>query len=235
MSGFGAHDGAMNSTTPANPLTVIELRRYLMKPGRRDDLVELFEREFVEPQGAVGAHVMAIFTEPDEPNRFTWLRGFADMPSRAAALTAFYGGLVWQEHRHAANATMLDSDDVLLLRPCPGLPAWGMPTREQLARPWRAVVLPLREAPNGALRDAVATEMLPALRDAGAELLAVFETEPAENNFPRLPVRTDGQVLVLMAAWPGAALLPPLTALSPGLRAEPQVLMLSPTARSPRV
>ena len=36
---------------------------------------------------------------------------------RAQGLAAFYGGPVWQAHRDAANATMVDSDDVFLLRP----------------------------------------------------------------------------------------------------------------------
>ena len=34
-----------------------------------------------------------------------------------SALRAFYGGPVWKEHRTAAASTMIDSDDVLLLRP----------------------------------------------------------------------------------------------------------------------
>ena len=29
---------------------VFELRQYTLRPGQRDRLVELFEREFVEPQ-----------------------------------------------------------------------------------------------------------------------------------------------------------------------------------------
>ncbi|MGW0809411.1 hypothetical protein [Nonomuraea sp. NPDC002799] len=44
------------------------------------------------------------------------MRGFTGMPARRAALERFYGGPVWQAHRDAANATLLDSDDVLLPR-----------------------------------------------------------------------------------------------------------------------
>lgn len=220
----------MNPTPP----TVIELRRYLMRPGRRDDLVALFEREFIETQEAVGLQVLGIFTEPTEPNRFTWLRGFADMATRAAGLQAFYGGPVWQAHREVANATMADSDDVLLLRPSPGLPALAAAARHAAPRPWRAVVLPLVEPADAALRHFVATKWLPALERAGAESVAVFETEPAENNFPRLPVRNDGSVLVVAAAWPSAQPVPGLAALAPWLRDAPLVLELSPTARSPR-
>ncbi|MFZ5549466.1 MAG: NIPSNAP family protein [Pseudomonadota bacterium] len=216
------------------PTTVIELRRYLMNPGRRDDLVALFEREFIETQEAAGLQVLGIFTEPHEPDRFTWLRGFADMATRAAGLQAFYGGPVWQAHRETANATMADSDDVLLLRPSPGLPGLAAAARPAAPRPWRAVVLPLAEPAHTALRHVVATQWLPALERAGAESVAVFETEPAENNFPRLPVRSDGPVLVVTAAWPSGLPVPGLADLAPWMRAAPQVLELSPTARSPR-
>src|SRR5471030_2209436 len=98
-------------------LAVLELRQYTLHPGHRDELIALFEREFVETQEAVGSHVLGTFRDLDAPDRFVWLRGFADMAARADALGAFYGGPAWQRHRDAANATMVDSDDVLLLRP----------------------------------------------------------------------------------------------------------------------
>jgi hypothetical protein len=101
---------------------VIELRQYTLRPRQRDVLIDLFDREFVETQGSVGMRVMGQFRDLDDPNRFVWLRGFADMASRALGLEAFYGGPVWAAHRDAANATMIDSDNVLLLRPAwPGV------------------------------------------------------------------------------------------------------------------
>ncbi len=57
------------------------------------------------------------FRDLDVSNRFVWLRGFPDMVARQQALEAFYGGPVWARHGPAAAATMIDSDDVLLLRP----------------------------------------------------------------------------------------------------------------------
>jgi hypothetical protein len=210
---------------------VIELRRYRMRPGGRDKLITLFQREFIETQDAVGLQILGIFREPDAPDRFTWLRGFADMPTRAAGLNAFYTGPAWRAHREAANATMEDASDVLLLRPCPRLPA-QRPERRSPARPWRAIVLPLIEPPDAALRDWLGGGWLPTLERAGAEDVAVFETEPAPNNFPALPVRTDGPVVVVLAAWPRLEPVPGLTALAPRLRAEPLVLTLEPTTRS---
>jgi len=102
---------------------VVEFRQYTLHPGKRDILIELFYREFVESQEAVGMRVIGQFRDLDDPNRFVWLIGFRDMPLRAQALKEFYGGPVWKEHREAANATMVDSDNVLLLRPA--LPTSG--------------------------------------------------------------------------------------------------------------
>src|SRR5215510_12342986 len=96
---------------------VVELRQYTLHPGQRDVLIELFEREFVDPLESAGMTVMGQFHDLDRPDRFVWMRGFADMFQRAQGLSAFYGGPVWGAHRTAANATMIDSDNVLLLRP----------------------------------------------------------------------------------------------------------------------
>ena len=96
---------------------VVELRQYALVPGQRETLIALFEREFIETQEARGMTVIGQFRDLNNPDRFVWLRGFDDMPTRARALHEFYGGPVWKTHREAANATMIDSDNVLLLRP----------------------------------------------------------------------------------------------------------------------
>jgi NIPSNAP len=96
---------------------IVEVRQYTLHPGRRDVLIDLFDREFIESQEALGIKVIGQFRDLGNPNRFVWLRGFRDMPSRAQALKDFYGGPVWKAHREAANATMMDSDNVLLLHP----------------------------------------------------------------------------------------------------------------------
>jgi len=191
---------------------VIELRQYTLHRGRRAELIALFEAEFIETQEAAGLKVLGIFEDVGHPDRFVWLRGFADMASRGRGLPAFYGGPVWQAHRDAANATMVDSDDVLLLRPLTALP------QPQEAGRWQALIAPLTEAPDAAL--------IAALRAHGG---CWFETEPAENNYPRLPVRRGETVVVGLA--PGAVVLPP--ALQSRLAAPVRILKLNPTRRSP--
>jgi hypothetical protein len=178
---------------------VVELRQYTLRPGQRDVLVELFDREFVESQEAVGIELIGQFRDLDRPDRFVWLRGFSDMESRRMALEAFYGGPVWKAHRTAANATMVDVDDVLLLRPLvpssgfgpqPPRPAPGARTPASLVT---ATICSL-EGPADVTM--IERELLPALAATGSPPLATFVEEPSENTFPALPVRTGEHVVV---------------------------------------
>jgi|SRR6476620_8944879 len=208
---------------------VVELRQYTLRPGQRDVLIDLFDREFVESQEADGMAVVGQFRDLDDPDRFTWIRGFASMPARARALASFYGGPVWKANSAAANATMIDSDNVLLLRPVTARSGFPPPAA---ARP---------PAGDGAAAPSHAAA------EAGATPLASLQTEHAENTFPALPVRTGENVFAWLARFPSPALLddhlrqiersaewrdrvfPALSALITGL---PQRLRLAPTIRS---
>ena len=167
---------------------IVELRQYTLHPGTRETLIELFEREFVTGQRAVGITLGGRFRDLDDPDRFVWLRAFPDMTQRRRALEAFYTGPVWRRHRDAANATMIDSDDVLLLRG-PGF------------------------TPDPDAREVVATVCHPsdaaAFEGYAAGSLgpghALHRTEHATNDYPQLPVRTGEDVRV----WFGPAEPPP--------------------------
>ena len=195
----------MSSPVVTEAITVLELRQYTLHPGRRDELIALFEREFVEPQEDVGSHVLGTFRDLDDPDRFVWLRGFADMATRAGALAAFYGGPVWQAHRSAANATMVDSDDVRLLRPLGGdhgLQAALQPRPPVHAAPvaggvFTVTICPLLRPADDALVHAFDQCVHPWWVGVGGDLLACWITEPSPNNFPRLPVRENEPVI----AW----------------------------------
>lgn len=197
-----------------NDCAVVELRRYALHPGRRDELIELFDREFVETQEAAGMQVLGQFRDLDRPDLFAWLRGFAGMDARRAALEAFYGGPVWAAHRAAANATMLDSDNVLLLRPAwdgAGLtpvrarPAPDASTDTAPAGLLDATVFPLREPAGAALLQLARGPLSRVLAGGGAVAQGWYVSENAPNTFPRLPVREGEPVLVGLALFPDPA------------------------------
>jgi len=196
------------------PLRVIELRRYLLHPGRRDELIDLFERKFIEPQEALGMRIVGTFRDLDDPDRFVWLRGFTDLSARADALAAFYGGPVWQRYREEANATMVDSDDVFMLRPATAHDSFAQ------AQSARADIDAVPDRPPGLITitlcplQAPADEaplsdweaiVRPAWTGAEGEFLACFVSETAPNNFPRLPVREGEPVIAWFTRFADAA------------------------------
>ncbi|MFI6926131.1 NIPSNAP family protein [Nonomuraea spiralis] len=214
---------------------IYELRRYTLHPGRRDTLITLFEREFVEPQEAAGMRVAGTFRDPGAPDTFTWLRSFPDMETRRAALESFYDGPVWRAHRDAANATMIDSDDVLLLRPAAGppLPSWDRPPVGAAEPPAALYVATICHVEDG-FAEFFARQVAPALAEAGAPPVGRLESEHAENTFPRLPVRTGETVFVWFTrfARPEDEREVDLSLLEARLTAPPVRLRLRPTARS---
>ncbi|MFJ2030078.1 NIPSNAP family protein [Streptosporangium sp. NPDC087985] len=237
-------------------MNVIELRQYTLRPGQRDLLIDLFDLEFVESQEALGARVVGQFRDEDNPNRFVWIRGFSTMQARREALTAFYvEGEVWKAHGPAANATMLDSSDVLLLRPAG--PHSGFPEPASARPPKGAHTLPSSRVVATIYHlDAPADEefirffsdrVAPLMAETAGPPLAGFQTEHAENTFPRLPVRTGENVFVWFSSFADSdhhrehterlaqsaewneSVLPELSA---RLSAPPRHLRLAPTARS---
>lgn len=227
---------------------VVELRQYTLHPGQRDVLVELFDREFVESQEAVGMELIGHFRDLDRPDRFVWLRGFPDMERRRRALEAFYGGPVWKAHSAAANATMVDVDDVLLLRPLTTASGFGPqpPRPAPGARAPASMVVATICSLDGPADVAVVDRELPAaLATTGCPAMATFVEEPSENTFPALPVRTGEHVLVWIqrmgAVGPAAdhahdeqlrAAGAVARDLLPNLAAAPVQLRLEPTPRS---
>lgn len=227
---------------------VVELRQYTLHGGKRDTLISLFENHFIEPQNAVGAHVLGTFRDLDDPDRFVWMQGFRDMPAREQALKAFYGGPVWKAHRETANATMLDSDNVLLLRPA--LSAQDLPQRSlksQTGGVYGTMIFYLGEVQLSSFTEFFERNISPRIAASGTHPVTSLVTEEAANNFPGLPVRQHERVFLWFARWPSLPELDafvgqlhtwsgwrdsaPVTVL-PALMRKPEVLRLIPTRSS---
>jgi NIPSNAP len=252
IAALQSHEPLTMTQDPAPPAcNIVELRQYTLHPDQRDVLVDLFDREFVETQEAVGMTVMGQFRDLDDADRFVWLRGFGDMPARKAGLGAFYGGPVWRTHGDAANATMLDSDNVLLLRPAWPGSGISMHGRKRAAPGVRTAPAGLLDVSIFYLREPASDELLglcrqtlwPLLTHAGARVLGWYVTETARNNFPRLPVREGEHALVGLAMFDDLAAIDAFVRtgtwgreaqplLGPSLARPTESHRLVPTARS---
>ena len=96
---------------------LVELRRYVVKPGKRPAFVSRFETYFLESQEQVGAILFGTFLGRANPESFTWLRGFRNTQERGIGDSAFYFGPVWRQHRGKMNDLLVDNDNVLQLTP----------------------------------------------------------------------------------------------------------------------
>ncbi|MEQ1817633.1 MAG: NIPSNAP family protein [Terricaulis sp.] len=202
--------------------TIFEFRDYTLRPGQRETLIDLFEREFIEPQEALGARVRAIFRDLDQPDRFVWIRSFADAQSRFAALDGFYTGPVWQKHRAAANATIIDSDNVMQLRPVSGS------LERPAGAPFVSTAYFLKSNSEADFIACFQRDIVPTL---GANApFATFVTEHAPNAYPRLPVRENETVFLTLGRAAQDAVAKDLGNM---LLAPPEIRRLQPTARSP--
>ena len=173
-------------------MRILELRQYTLLPGRRDDLIELFEREFVESQEELGMTILGTFRDLDNPDRFVWLRGFSDMSSRRQGLTDFYTGPAWKAHRDQANATMDDVSNVLLLRPVRRFPPMAArPAVGHTTAPGSVITATIhyRDEPFD-------DDLVRALDRSSGRSIGTFRTEYAENDFPALPIRTGVHAFV---------------------------------------
>jgi hypothetical protein len=193
---------AATQVTHLNDFQVIELRRYTIKPGQGGHFAQYFENYFPEAFQQLGAIALGQFLERDNSDHFVWLRAFHDMDERAKANSAFYYGPVWNEHRSTLNALIDDSDNVLLLRPLDAQrPVTVLPAVDPVTEPGgaigiaAAIIVPVHAgSAEQFAREAQAT--FAQFGAAGVREAGLLYSLDAQNNFPQLPIRTDGPFVV---------------------------------------
>ena len=124
------------------------------------------------------------------------------MESRHKALEAFYGGSTWSAHRDEANNTMVDTDDVLLLRPA--RPGYAFHLGASTGNPWHAEepatvlagIYQLSRPVDAQHLSQFELKVARTLEASGVKVVGVFVTEVAPNTFTRLPVREGENVFV---------------------------------------
>jgi hypothetical protein len=239
----------MESVQHLKDYQVVEFRRYVTSDGELAHFVKYFDAYFPEAFEQLGAMVFGQFTERGHPNHFTWLRGFHDINARPIVNAAFYYGPLWKEHRIKVNAILPDSDNVMLLRPLHGdqgitvLPAVDPVSEEHGAQ--GIVVAQIFTVKKGS-EEAFAKQAEAAFAGYsvnGVHPAGVLVSLDVPNNFPQLPIRTDGPFLVWLGVVRDNATLdrqlaPRLAVAEQSLvaggllRGTPERVVMDPTPRS---
>ncbi|MGA7930161.1 MAG: hypothetical protein WCA20_29730 [Candidatus Sulfotelmatobacter sp.] len=247
-----AQTTAKGSTEPSahlNDFQAIEFRRYTIKEGEREHFAQYFESYFPEAFEQLGAIAAGSFFERKNQLGFTWIRCFHTIEARAVVNAAFYYGPLWKEHKKTLNDLMTDSDNVMLLRPLSPergvtiLPAVDPVTEANGAQ---GIVVAQIFAVKADSVEAFAKEAettFASYRAAGVREAGVLVTLDVTNNFPQLPIRTDGPYLVWLGILKDNQMLKTdftpvaersLTSLTATglLRGAPELIVLDPTPRS---
>ena len=131
------------------------------------------------------------------------------MARRPRALSDYYAGLAWKEHSVIANSTIIDSGNVLLLRPAK--PNAGFSNAEiEVALVRRrpptargpglglisANIVYLRKQTPASFVDYFERNVRPLHEAAGAWVVAKYVSEDSANNFPQFPIRENERVFV---------------------------------------
>ncbi len=98
---------------------IMEIRRYEIEPGRRDEFVTFFEDEVVPAMEAVGMTIVGQFTSVEDPNAFFYLRSFSSDEERDRQHTAFYESARWRTRLKARALEMETGYHVELVTPTP--------------------------------------------------------------------------------------------------------------------
>ena len=239
---------AAKSSSLLTDFQVIEFRRYTIRDGEREHFAQYFESYFPEAFQQLGAIAVGQFLERGNDSRFTWLRGFHNMDDRAKVNALFYYGPLWKEHAATLNSLMTDSDNVLLLRPLSHergitvLPAVDPVKEENGAQGIAIAQIFAVKAGNVDAFAQQAESTFARYRDGDAREAGVLVTLDAPNNFPQLPVRTDGPYLVWLGIVENESSLKSFTDLLEStqqslnttglLRSAPEIVVLNPTRRS---
>jgi hypothetical protein len=230
-------DTSMETVAHLQDYQVIEFRRYVTAPGQRARFVSYFDAYFPEAFEQLGAMVFGQFAERGDPNRFTWLRGFKDISARPIVNSAFYYGPLWKEHRTKVNAILPDSDNVMLLRPLHadrGLSV--LPAVDPVDEPDGAhgvVVAQVFAVTKGSevAFAAKAESEFARYATTGVDPAGVLVTLDVPNNFPQLPIRTDGPWLVWIGVVRDDATLD--TKLRPAMASAEHALVATGLLRGP--
>lgn len=188
----------------ATEIKVLELRNYLLKPNAAENFRKLFNDRFIEPMKELGGFTVGQFRIEGDEDRFVWMRGFRDMQSRLDFLNAFYlNSPVWKRYRSEANSMIVNSDNVYLLRPL----EINSLTVDAAERQWgkkNAVVVVDFYICNSTLDKTIALfkkDYIPYLKGLEVNDVTFWVSEMSENDFPRLPVFQDKNLLVSITVF----------------------------------
>jgi hypothetical protein len=96
-----------------------EIRRYQIRPGRRDDWVRYMEDTIIPFQIEQGMSVAASFVDEEDPDGYVWIRRFEDEQERKALYANVYESDRWREELAPEVQSFLLVDQIKVTKVAP--------------------------------------------------------------------------------------------------------------------
>lgn len=103
---------------------IIEMRTYKLKPGKRNEFLEIFRTKSVPAHDEIGMKILGPFLSIEDSDTFFFMRGFPDLPSREPMKAKFYEGELWKRELEGVLMPMIDRYDVVLVDDPENLITW---------------------------------------------------------------------------------------------------------------
>ena len=88
---------------------IVEVRSYRIKPGHRDEFIELFESRAIPALRKYGMQIVGPMLDVENPNKFVFLRSFPSLEERERMKDAFYRSELWKNDLDPLAMPLLDS------------------------------------------------------------------------------------------------------------------------------
>ncbi len=103
---------------------IIEMRTYKLKPGKRDEFLQIFHTRSVPAHTEIGMKILGPWLSIEDPDTFFFMRGFPDLASREPMKARFYEGELWKRELEQVLMPMIEKYDVTLVDDRDGLIRW---------------------------------------------------------------------------------------------------------------
>jgi hypothetical protein len=94
---------------------IVEMRTYVLKPGKRAEFLEIFRTKSIPAHHAIGMKILGPFLSIEDPDTLFFMRGFPDLAALEPMKAAFYEGTLWKTELENVLMPMIERYDVVLV------------------------------------------------------------------------------------------------------------------------
>ncbi len=100
---------------------VIEMRTYKIRPGKRQEVIEIFTSRSIPAHRQIGMKILGPFLSIEDPDTFFFMRGFPDLASREPMKSQFYDGPLWKGELEQRVMPLIEKYESVLVEDRVGL------------------------------------------------------------------------------------------------------------------